>query len=71
MHDRADIGQDEKFCIVNLRSQPLVTLIRKVNAVLLFINNEISHIRSLVHTAVVVLHINLLSGKHTCLDTRL
>ena len=69
MHLRAYIGEDEEVGIINLRSQPFVTLIREVNTVLFLVDNEIQHIGSLVHTAVIVLHVNLLGGEHTSLDT--
>ena len=66
-----DIGQYKQFVIVNLLSKPSGTLIGKVARVHLLVNHEVQRLNALWHTAVVVLHVDVLGILHTSLDTLL
>ena len=64
-----NIGQHEELGIVDLLGQPSRTLIGEVAGVQLLVNHEVEGLHHLGHTAVVVLHIDILGGLHTRLDT--
>ena len=66
-----DIGQYKEFVIVYLISKPCCTLIGKVARVHLLVDYEIQRLHALRHTAVVVLHVDVLSVLHTALDALL
>ena len=66
---RGDIGQYEQFVVVHLLGQPGSTLIRQITTVQFLIHHEIEGLHALRHTAVVVLHIDVLRSLHATLDT--
>ena len=69
-HFGSDIGQDEESGILHLVSQPFITFIREIHAVLLFVHDKEQRLHSLRHASVVVLHVNLFRSQHTALDAR-
>ena len=66
---RGDVGQHKELLVVHLCGQPFCTLVGKIHRVEFLIDNEIQRFDSFRHTAVVVLHVILLSLQHTSLDT--
>ena len=66
-----NIGQYKQLVIIYLLSQPSSTLICKVARVHLLVNHEVQRLNALRHTAVVVLHIDVLCVLHTALDSLL
>ena len=67
-HHACDIGQDKESLVLDLRGEPFITLVGKVDAVHLLIDNEIQGLYCLGHTAVVVLHVDVLCTEESCLD---
>ena len=70
-HHASNVRQDKKRMVVHLRSQPVITLVSQIHTVLLLVDHEIQRLDSLRHTAVIILHINLLSREQPRLDARL
>ena len=69
-HDRGNVGEDKQLGVIHLLSQPFVTLVGEVHALHLLIHHKVERICGFRHAAVVVLHVYLFGGEHTCLDTR-
>ena len=69
-HHASNIGQYEESIVVHLRSEPVITLVGEVHAILLLLHHEVQGLYGFGHTAVVILHVNLFGGKQTSLDTR-
>ena len=66
--DCSDVWQDKEVGIVDLRGQPLIAFVGQFHAVQFLVDHEIEWVGSLMHTAVVVLHIDLFCGEHASLD---
>ena len=66
-----NVGQDEEVVVVHFAREPGVALVGEVGAVELLVDDEVERLYGLGHTAVVVLHVDLLGGEHAALDAGL
>ena len=64
-----DVGQHKQVFVVDLVSQPCGTLVGQVAGVEFLFNHKVEGFYYFGHTAVVVLHIDLLRLEHAALDT--
>ena len=66
-----DVGKHEECGVFGVAANQVYTLVGQVYAVQLFIDYEIQRIGNLVHTLVVLLHVDFLGLEHTGFDTLL
>ena len=66
-----DVGKHEECGVFGVATNQVYTLVGQVYAVQLFIDYEIQRVGNLVHTLVVLLHVDFLGLEHTGFDTLL
>ena len=66
-----DVGKNEQSRIFRITGNQIYTFICQVYTVQLFVNYEIQRVSNLVHTLVVLLHVDFFRLEHTGFDTLL